>query len=131
MSKTTTVSARVPIDVAEMVENTCKQRGMSKSALIGELLTMAPSKQVHKVGGKVGGAVLDTKSTMPEELKHIISAAGGLGVGMLVYNILDNHLPDEKFKSKEMKNNVVTLCAIAVGFGAVFGIAQLLKGGNK
>jgi hypothetical protein len=125
MAKTTTVSARVPVDIGKMVERTCKQRGISKSALIGELLTQAPSKPINK---GVGGAILNTKSTMPEEARSVIAAAGGLGVGMLVYNVLDNHLPEEKFSTPQMKKDVATICAITIGLGAVFGIAKLLKG---
>ena len=124
MSKTKTISARVPVDVYEMVENTCKHKGLNKSQLIQDLITQAPSKQSMKVGGEVANV---TGSTMPEEIRHMLSAAGGLGAGLLVYNVLDEHLPSERFQSEEMKRDVMILCSIAVGMGAMFGLSKLLK----
>lgn len=124
MSKTKTISARVPVDVYEMVENTCKHKGLNKSQLIQDLITQAPSKQSMKVGGEI--ANIDD-SSMPEEVRHMLSAAGGLGAGLLVYNVLDEHLPVERFKSEEMKRDIVILCSIAVGLGAMFGLSKLLK----
>ena len=36
--KTTTLSVRVPIDVATMVANTCKQRGINRNQLLTECI---------------------------------------------------------------------------------------------
>ena len=124
MSKTKTISARVPVDVYEMVENTCKHKGLNKSQLIQDLITQAPSKQSMKVGGEI--ANIDD-SSMPEEVRHMLSAAGGLGAGLLVYNVLDEHLPTERFNSEEAKRDIIILCSIAVGMGAMFGLSKLLK----
>lgn len=121
MSKSKTISARVPLDIAEMVENTCKQRGLNKSQLIGELITQAPSKQNFKGGGAV------QTSSIPEEVKSLLAGAGGLGVGMLVHNVLDEHLPVDRFKSEDSRQDIILLCSIAVGMGALLGISSLLK----
>ena len=123
MSKTKTISARVPLDVAEMVENSCKHKGLNKSQLITELITQAPNKPVYKGGGEIA----ISESSMPEEVRHLLSAGGGLGVGLLVHNVLDEHLPHDRFKNADARNDVIMLCAIAVGMGAMFGLSKLLK----
>lgn len=123
MSNTKTISARVPLDVAEMVENACKQRGVNKSRLITELITSAPRKQNFSGGGELQ---LDS-SSMPEEVRHLLSAGGGLGVGLLVHNVLEEHLPMDRFKNEDVRKDVIMLCAIAVGMGAMFGLSKLLK----
>lgn len=124
MSNTKTISARVPLDIYEMVENTCKHKGLNKSQLITEMITKAPSKPSLSKGGSV---VNVSESTMPEEIRHVLSAAGGLGAGLLVYNVLDEHLPTDRFESEETKRDIVILCSIAVGLGAMFGLSKLLK----
>ena len=123
MSKTKTISARVPLDIAEMVENACKHKGVNKSQLITNLITNAPNQPMAR-----GGAVktMDV-SSMPDEIKAILSAGGGLGVGMLVHNVLEEHLPYDRFKNDEVRENVIMLCAIAVGMGTVIGLTRLLK----
>jgi len=123
MSTTKTVSARVPLDIAEMVENVCKQRGVNKSQLITELITSAPSKPNFSDGG----AVTLAKNPMPEEIRHVLSAGGGLGVGLLVHNVLDEYLPKDKFDNEQIRKDIILLAAIAVGMGAMFGLSKLLK----
>jgi hypothetical protein len=44
---TKTLSVRVPIDVAKMVENTCKQRGLSKNQLLSELIASQGTIKVN------------------------------------------------------------------------------------
>lgn len=124
MNKTKTISARVPLDIAEMVENACKHKGVNKSQLITSLITQTPNKPMAE-----GGFVAKTieVDTMPEEIKTILAAGGGLGVGMLVHNVLDEHLPYDRFKNEEVRDNVIMLCAIAVGMGTVLGLTRLLK----
>lgn len=124
-SNTKTISARVPLDIYEMVENTCKHKGVNKNQLITELITKAPSKP-SKLSR--GGTVKDVSQTnMPDEIKAVISGAGGLGAGLLVYNILDDYLPEEKVGGKDTKEDIVSLCAIAVGIGMTMGLFSLMK----
>lgn len=123
MNKTKTISARVPLDIAEMVENACKHKGVNKSQLITNLITQAPSKQNFSDGGTVTLA----KNPMPEEVRHLLSAGGGLGVGLLVHNVLDEYLPMDKFDNEQIRKDIILLAAIAVGMGAMFGLSKLLK----
>ena len=120
---TTTISARVPLDIAQMVENSCKHKGLNKSQLITSLITQAPNQPTFSSGG----AVVLKESSMPEEIRTVLAAGGGLGVGLLVHNVLDEHLPMDRFKNAEIRSDVITLCAIAVGMGAMFGLSKLLK----
>lgn len=125
MSNTKTISARVPLDVYKMVENTCKHKGLNKNQLITELITQAPSKP-SKLSS--GGSIADiSESTMPDEIKAVLSGAGGLGAGMLVYNILDDYLPEEKVGGRDTKEDIIMVCAVAVGIGMTMGLFNLLK----
>jgi hypothetical protein len=113
--ETKVISARVPVDVANMVENACKQSGMSKSAYIIELVTK-PSTKVMKQGGNVVESI-----HVPDELNEMLSAVGGVGVGVLVYKILQVYLPKDKFTEEDRKT--ISLLG-AVGAGMVGFLAM-------
>lgn len=119
--KTKIISARVPLDVAEMVENACKHKGVNKSQLITRLIT-APRNEVYSQGGEL--AVIDT---MDEGVRSILSAGGGLAIGLLIHNVLKTHLPTDRFHSEESRNDAIILCTIAAGMGAMLGINKLIK----
>jgi hypothetical protein len=125
MNKTKTISARVPLDIAEMVENACKHKGVNKSQLITSLITQAPNKPNMAQGGVVAKTM--NVDSMPEEVRHLLSAGGGLGVGLLVHNVLDEYLPTDKFDNEQIRKDIILLAAIAVGMGAMFGLSKLLK----
>ena len=131
MSKTKTISARVPLDIAKMVEDSCKHRGLNKSQFLTEIITSAPSKQ-DIVRLKMGGSVANTSAEkLPKEIRGVLAASGGLGVGLLVHNVLNKYLPAEKVGGEEAKEDIMLLVSIAVGVGAMVGLSSMLKKGFK
>jgi hypothetical protein len=118
MSTTKIMSVRVPLDVADMIENTCKSRGITRNALLSECLASQGRLSINKMAK--GGQTM-----MPDELNQVLSAVGGVAIGTTVYHILDNELPKEW--DKETKNLVSFLGAVAGGLAAVYGIHKLLQ----
>jgi hypothetical protein len=118
MSATKIMSVRVPLDVAEMIENTCKSRGITRNALLSECIASQGKLSVTKFAK--GG-----QTQMPNELTEILSGIGGVGIGATVYHILDNELPREW--DKDTRSLVSVVGAVAGGLLAVYGIQKLLE----
>jgi hypothetical protein len=63
---------------------------------------------------------------MPLMLKNALIGVGGAGVGYIVYELLQKHLPNYNFTTEEV-NNISTLGAIASGLGTSAFLANLLR----
>jgi hypothetical protein len=116
---TKTLSVRVPIDVAKMVENTCKQRGLSKNQLLSELIA---SQGTIKVNDFNKGGVA---KPMDDFLTSILVSVGGFATGACVYHLLNNHLPKEW--DEETRELVSVFSAIASGFAMAYGIDKATR----
>lgn len=119
MSKTVVISARVPVDIANMIKRTCETQNLTTSKYL-QKIALQPSTPI-----KIENRHTDTFN-LPKEVKPILSVAGGLGIGTIVYNILMNNLSDDKFTS-EQKQNISILCAIASGIGGLIAVDKLLE----
>lgn len=117
--ETKVISARVPVDVAKMFENACKQRGLSKSKYLGEIITtpLPVATSTMAAGGEI---------EIPDDVADAIAVVGGAGVGLLVYKALKTSLPDDKFTSAE-KEIYSSILAIGAAFLSGYGIHKLVK----
>jgi hypothetical protein len=122
IQKTTTISARVPVDVANMIKNSCKQNGMSMSKYLTQIATTPQNNSSFQSGGLVN---VD-KIELPSEIKPFLSALGGTGVGLLVYKLIKAYMPRDKFEDETIEN-IALLSAIASGLGSVIAIEKLLE----
>ena len=115
----TTISARIPIDVAEMINKAAKKQGITKSAYISNLVTNPPMVM------EKGGPVLKPYK-MPEEYLGMLSTIGGLGVGAIVYQVLKTYLPKDKFEEHQIES-IAIASAFAGGIVGGIGIQNLLS----
>jgi hypothetical protein len=120
MANTKTLSVRVPIDVANNIENLCKQRGISRNAMLQECIA---SEGIVGVNHFTKGGVVP----MPEEIVAMLTVVGGVATGTLVYHLLNNNLPIEW--SEDKRKAVSTLCAIAGGLGMLFALEKVTHTG--
>ena len=120
MEKSVVISARVPVDVAQMIKKGAKNQGISPSKYISNFVTSTPQKF------EKGGNVAIVNYELPDEAKQVLSAVGGLGIGILVYNILQNHLPTDTM-DQEQRDNVALLGSIAGGLVGLLAIDSLLS----
>jgi pyridoxal biosynthesis lyase PdxS len=114
MSKTKTLSVRVPIDVAELVANTCKQRGINRNQLLTECIA---SQGVVGVNSFAKGGVAEP---MDDMLTDILIGLGSITTGTVVYHLLNNNLP--KTWDKETRGAVAMVSAIASSFALAYGL---------
>lgn len=117
--KTKVISARVPVDIAEMIENVCKQRNVSKSTYIAEMVTTPAIKPIDSP------SVVNPVNP-PNELMEVLSAVGGVGVGVLTWNILQTHLPNDRF-TDEQKDTISLLGSIGAGMFGFFAMDKAFK----
>ena len=117
--KTTTLSVRVPIDVATMVANTCKQRGINRNQLLTECIA---SQGVVGVNNYANGGVAEP---MPEMLTDLLIGVGSLATGTVVYHLLNNNLP--KSWSQETREMVSIVSAISSGFAMAYGLEKATR----
>ena len=122
MANTKTLSVRVPIDVANNIENLCKQRGISKNAMLQEVIASEGYVGVNQF--KNGGSVARI-SPMPEEIITMLTVVGGVGTGTLVYHLLNNNLPQTW--SEDKRKATATICAIASGLGMLFALEKATR----
>jgi hypothetical protein len=123
MQKTVVISARVPVDVANMIKQACKHENITTSKYLQKIVE-SPSTTPKMING---GILTSSDSfEIPKEIKTILSAFGGVGVGTLVYNLLQRHLPNDRF-TEEQRDNISVLCAIASGVGSIIAIDKLLE----
>lgn len=120
MEKSVVISARVPVDVAQMIKNGAKTQGISPSKYISNFVTYTPQK-LNK-----GGNIAIVNHELPEEIKQVLSAVGGLGIGILVYNVLKNYLPTDTM-DKETRENVALLGSVAGGLVGLLALDSLLN----
>ena len=122
MGNTKTLSVRVPIDVANNIENLCKQRGITRNAMLQEVIASEGYVGVNQF--KNGGSVARI-SPMPEEIISMLSVVGGVGTGTLVYHLLNNNLPQTW--SEDKRKATATICAIASGLGMLFALEKATR----
>jgi hypothetical protein len=122
IEKTTTISARVPVDVANMLKHSCKQNGMNMSKYLTQIVTTPQNNNSLASGGLVN--VDDIK--LPSEIKAVLSALGGAGIGLLVYKLIKAYMPRDKFEEDTIEN-IALLSAIASGLGSVIAIDKLIR----
>lgn len=115
MIKTTTISARVPVDIANALKYTCKRRGINMSKYLTEIVT-TPRSDVN-IGSEI---------EFPIDFKPVLSVVGGCGIGLLVYKLLKTYMPTENY-SEEVIENTAILCAITAGLGSVLAIDKLIS----
>ena len=116
--KTTTLSVRVPIDVATMVANTCKQRGINRNQLLTECIA---SQGVVGVNTYAEGGV----APMDDTLTQILIGSGGVATGTVVYHLLNNNLP--KTWDKDTKEMVSMISAIGSAFAVAYGLDKATR----
>jgi|688.fasta_scaffold332154_1 hypothetical protein len=119
---TKVISARVPLDVYAMLETLSKQQGQSKNKIVGDLIStsaMTPSLL------STGKPTIKVKP-IPLMLKNVLIGVGGAGVGYIVYELLQKHLPNYNFTTEEV-NDISALAAIASGLGTSAFLASLLR----
>ena len=122
MGNTKTLSVRVPIDVANNIENLCKQRGITRNAMLQEVIASEGYVGVNQF--KNGGSVARI-NPMPEEITALLSVVGGVGTGTLVYHLLNNNLP--KTWTEDKRKATATICAIASGLGMLFALEKATR----
>ena len=122
MGNTKKLSVRVPIDVANNIENLCKQRGITRNAMLQEVIASEGYVGVNQF--KNGGSVARI-SPMPEEIITMLSVVGGVGTGTLVYHLLNNNLPQTW--SEDKRKATATICAIASGLGMLFALEKATR----
>lgn len=117
--KTTTISARVPVDIANALKYTCKKRGINMSKYLTEIVT-TPRSDVN-IGSEI---------EFPSDFKPVLSVLGGGGVGLLVYKMIKTYMPIENY-SEEVIENTAILCAIAAGLGSAVAIDKLISNDDE
>tara|TARA_B110000285_G_C15038811_1_gene570739 strand:+ start:746 stop:1102 length:357 start_codon:yes stop_codon:yes gene_type:complete len=115
--KSKVISARVPIDIAEMFEKTCKQRGITKSKYLVDHIT-SPGLQTFDKGGIV---------ELPENVSDLLSVVGGTGIGILLFRIVNNGLKDKDYTENERLLFAGT-CAVAGGLLSGSLLKQMTDG---
>ena len=120
--KTTTISARVPVDVANMLKHSCKQNGMNMSKYLTAIATTPQNNNSLASGGLVNVDNVE----LPSEIKTVLSALGGAGIGLLVYKLIKAYMPRDKFEDDTIEN-IALLSGIASGLGSVIALDKLIK----
>ena len=121
---TRTISARVPLDVADMFDKLAEAKGFTKSKYMTSMIT---SPQAHEVTTfAIGGQVATEFTTVPDEIKDVLSAFGGVAVGVLLYRVVNDALNPRYDKNERML--MAGACAIAGGLLSSKLIKELTKG---
>lgn len=87
------ISARVPLDIAEMFEIQAKSKGLTKSKMLQNIITNPPKPTVYKGGGEI--------SQLPDELDGLLTAVGGVGMGLLIFKAVNNALDHDVYSENE------------------------------
>jgi len=121
MKKATKVlSARVPLEVHQLITKQAKQSGLSTSGYLGALVRSKDLPMKFTKGG-----VLPSQN-IPDEMDEVLSMFGGLAVGTLVYHILQSQMPQDKYTQKEI-DGYATILGIAGGLLSAFGIHEAIR----
>jgi hypothetical protein len=118
MANTKTLSVRVPIDVAKNIENLCKQRGITRNAMLQECIA---SEGVVNVNSFDKGGV----TPMNKELSNILIGIGSLATGVTIFHVLMQYLP--KSWSEEQREMVSGICAVGGGIGMLYGFDKATR----
>ena len=119
---TRTISARVPLDVADMFDKLAEAKGLTKSKYMTSMIT---SPQAHEVTTfAIGGQVA---TEVPDEIKDVLSAFGGVAVGVLLYKVVNNALNPKAYDENE-RMLMAGACAIAGGLLSSRLIKEMTKG---
>lgn len=119
---TKVISARVPLDVYAMLDKISASTGESKNKIISEMVRS--STTTPKVISN--GLPTIKAKPMPKVLKNALVGVGGMGVGYIVYELLQEHLPKYNFSTEEV-DNISALGAIASGLGTSAFLAHLMR----
>jgi hypothetical protein len=119
MSNTKTLSVRVPIDVANNIENLCRQRGITRNAILQECIASEGIVGIKNFSNS--GSI----EPMPEMLTEFLIGVGGVATGTVVYQLLNNNLP--KTWSRETREMVSIISAFASGFAMVYGLDKATR----
>ena len=114
---TKTLSVRVPMETANLIENICKQRGIAKNELLKEC--------IHGQGQAPMQHFADGGAIMPSELSDLLCVIGSIGTGALVYNGLYKILPKEV--NDEQREIISIVGALASGLLMGYGLDRMRK----
>lgn len=123
MAKTVVISARVPVDIANMIKQSCKSNNMTTSKFLQNMVEN-PSTSIKKANG--GNIIIADNIQLPEIVKGLLSTAGGLGAGTIVYKVLQAYLPKDYF-NKDQIDGISISAAIASGFIGFIAVDKLIK----
>ena len=124
MKKDTKVlSARVPLDLHKTIAKRAKGLGLSTSAYLTEMVKSSDVPTKFTKGG-----VLPSME-VPSQMKDVLSAFGGTGVGILVYHLVVNHFPKDKY-TKSQREGYGMILGIAGGLLSTWGISSLMATGK-
>lgn len=116
---TKTLSVRVPLDVAKMVEMRCKQRGITRNQMLQECIASEGVVGVNAF--KEGGVV----APMNDILTDVLIGIGGVATGTVVYHLLNNNLP--KDWDKDTREMVSMISAIGSAFAMAYGLDKATR----
>ena len=116
---TKTLSVRVPLDVANRIENLCLQRNINRNQLLQECIASEGIVGIKNFSN--GGSA----EPMPEMLTDLLIGVGSLATGTVVYHLLNNNLP--KSWSQETREMVSIVSAISSGFAMAYGLEKATR----
>jgi hypothetical protein len=124
MQKTAVISARVPLDIANLIKTKCKSENISTSKYIQKMALQPPAKpsKVIRIQSQPVKAL-----DLPEDIKSVLSIVGGVGVGTIVYKCLMTYLPDGYFETESDKEDVALIASVASGLVGLIAIDKLLE----
>lgn len=139
-NSTYVISARIPTDAAHRLKARLSEEKMSMSEFLqryaigtadGKLETDFRNLNIEQgIDLANGGGIPTPKQTeMPEEVKLMLSAVGGLATGALVYQTLTTFLPDRW--TKDEREIYSAMGALTIGIFSAVGIHSVLKKDKK
>lgn len=123
MAKTVVISARVPVDIANMIKKSCKANNITTSKYL-QNMAENPYTSIKKANG--GNVVIANNVEMPDVIKGLLSTAGGLGAGTIVYQLLQTYLPKDYFTQDQI-DGISIGGAIAGGFVGFIAVDKLIE----
>lgn len=123
MAKTVVISARVPVDIANMIKQSCKANNMTTSKFLQNMVEN-PSTSIKKANG--GNVIIADNVQLPDVVKGLLSTTGGLGAGTIVYKILQAYLPKDYFTQDQI-DGISIGGAIAGGFVGFIAVDKLIE----
>ena len=118
VSNTKVISSRVPADVYMRLQSVLKEKNMSMSEYISADLLNVKIKRVN------------VSEDIPEELKVMLGASGGLLAGSIVYHAINKNMPKDRFTNEEIEA-YSWIGAVSIGLLAGMGLLALMSSGKK